>query len=206
MNINFNVIYKNVIITLTMISFLTISGCTTERLKRAFVPDFNYFTDTIPTIDSLSKTSHNVQIYRKTAFFPHDFKSNGDLKTIYDYDFANEDSPCTVLGDAYHESPIFQEAYYTVKAGDIKAFVFQCRPTNDRAHSNHFRLFMIGTYHECNSRSWDYGRSALPDLREYGRQCSIKYKTETNLLIESEYKEAFSKHSEIIVKKPRQGI
>lgn len=201
MNSNLKGLSKISLIMLSMIAFFMLSGCSVDRLKKSFVPDSNYFTDTTPTVESLSKTNHNVQIYRKTAFFPKDFKSNGELKSIYDYDFANEDAPCTVLGDTYHESPIFKEAYYTVKAGEAKSFVFQCRPTSDVVHARHFRLFMIGTYHECNSRRFDYSSSLLPDLREYGSQCAMGFKTKTNTIIESEYKDAFSKHSGITSKK-----
>ena len=181
---------KNLLITLSIVSLFTISGCTSERLKKAFVPDFNYFTDTIPTVKSLNETSHNIQIYRKTAFFQHDFKSNGELKNIYDYDFANEDAPCTVLGDVYYEYPIFKEAYYTVNVEKNKSFVFHCRPTNDVAHTNHFRLFLIGTYHECNSRRWDYNVSLIPSYQKLGQLCSNGFKTKANLKIENDYNKA----------------
>lgn len=191
---------------LLVLSLLTLSGCASYDFKRAFVPDFNYFTDTVPTVESVKSTSHGAQIYRKTTFFVSDFKENGEAKSIYDYDFSSEDAPCTVLGEAYHESPIFQEAYYTVSTSAGKPFVFECRPTNDTVNATRFRLFLIGAYHECQSRRWEYKDSTIPYLRDYGRQCSNGFKTKANTLIDAEYKDAFSKHAGIVVKKPRKGI
>lgn len=40
---------------ITIIFALILTGCSTEQLKRSFVSDFNYFTDTTPTLESLKK-------------------------------------------------------------------------------------------------------------------------------------------------------
>lgn len=170
---------------------LLISGCSTEQIKRSFTPDFNYFTDTIPTLDSLKTTNHKSQIYRKTAFFEKDFKSSGELKTIYDYDFTKEDAPCTVLGDIYHEAPIFKESFYNVKLKNNKEFIFHCRPNNETASATQFRLYLIGSYHDCNSRRWDYSKSSFSNFKNYGKQCATGFKTKENKNIEKEYKESF---------------
>lgn len=177
---------------ITIIFSLILTGCSTEQLKRSFVPDFNYFTDTTPTLESLKTTNNNSQIYRKTIFFERDFKSNGELKNIYDYDFTKEDAPCTVLGDIYHEAPVFKESFYSVKLKDNKEFIFHCRPNNETASATQFRLYLIGTYHDCNSRRWDYSKSSFSNFQNYGKQCSTGFKTKTNKNIEKEYKKYFS--------------
>lgn len=181
-----------------LITLLIISGCTTDKFIKTFTPDNYYYSSNQPTIDSIKKTHNNEQIYKKTSFFLKDFKENGELKSIYDYDFANEDAPCTVIGDDYKEKPIFKEEFYTVKLGNSVPFTFECRPTNNKSSSNQFRLFMMSTYHECNSRNFDYNISTIPYIRDYGKKCANGFKTKTNLKIEEEYKEVFKTHINLV--------
>lgn len=173
-------------ITLSLVLFTLVSGCSTSALKKSFTPDFNYYTFDEPTIDSISKTKHNVQIYKNTVFYKTDFNEDGNLKSFYDYDFITEDSPCTLMGNSYIETSVFKEQNFNVKIGE-KDFQFVCRPVNSIAHSRHFRLFMIGSYHECQSRRWDYSVSLIPYYQKLGKLCANGFKTKANLQVEKDY-------------------
>jgi hypothetical protein len=102
-----------------------------------------------------------------------------------------------VLGEAYRESPIFKSAFYTIGPKGGKPFVFECRPTNRTANAMEFRLFMIGSYHECQQRRWDYKNSTIPYLRDWGKQCAIGLKTKANEMLEREYKSVFAGRTEL---------
>ncbi|EKF7416910.1 hypothetical protein EFK68_03855 [Pseudomonas aeruginosa] len=73
------------------------------------------------------------KIYQNTIYTKDDFLESGALKKFYDYDFAKEDAPCTVLGETYSQSA----STYEVEIGG-EAFVFVCKTTGYLRSDFHF--------------------------------------------------------------------
>lgn len=175
-------IYK--IKTLFLICFLiNLVGCST------FINDYkSLYPESMPTFDSISK-SNGKQIYNNTVFYQADFKNDGTLKSFNDYNYAYESSPCTVLGDKYLIKGIDDKQFYELSV-EGKNYQFVCQFNNSKYTRDERRLYLVGTFEECKSRTFDYNVSIVDkNLNQLGKQCNAGkiLKTKYNLKIEEDY-------------------
>lgn len=171
-----------------LICFLiNLVGCST------FINDYkSLYPESIPNIESMSKSS-GKQIYNNTVFYKSDFKSDGNLKSFNDYNYAYESSPCTALGDKYLIKGIEDKQYYEVSVKE-KKYQFVCQFNNSKYTRDERRLYLVGTFEECKSRTFDYNVSIVDkNLNKLGKQCNSGkiFKTSYNLKIENDYNKSF---------------
>jgi len=159
--------------------------------------DSNYYTDVEPTPESISQTDAQRQIYKKTLYLPTDFKADGTLRTISEYDFSQETAPCTVIS-AYKERPVYRQEFFNVTAekdGEKMEFLFECRSRHSVGNQHEHRLFMVGSYEECSKRSWDYRGSVVPLYQDLGKQCANGFETKTNKIVKENWTKFVMKKS-----------
>lgn len=174
-----------------VIAITVLAGCST------FVENYKaLYPENIPTYSSIEK-SNGKQIFKNTVFYKEDFKQDGSLKTINDYNYAYESSPCTVLGDKYLEKGIEDRQYYNVEK-DGKSFKFVCQFNNSKYTRDERRLYLVGTFIECKARTFDFNVSILEgDIKSLGKQCNPNktIKTNFNIQMELTFNELFKKGS-----------
>ena len=174
--------------TLFLICFLiNLVGCST------FINDYkSLYPESIPTIESISK-SNGKQIYNNTVFYKSDFTSDGNLKSFNDYNYAYESSPCTVVGEQYLVKGIESNQYYEVEKNNQK-YKFVCQFNNSKYTRDERRLYLVGTFEECKSRTFDYNVSITDkNLNNLGKQCNAGkiLKTKHNLKVEEDYNKSY---------------
>jgi len=178
-------------ISLFLVLFTLISGCSTFVNKyRSLYPEQE------PSLQSVSN-EYGQQIYKNTVYYKEDFKSDGTLKQISDYNYAFESSPCTVLGTKYLEKGINDRQYYNVEIYG-KQFKFVCQFNNSKYTRDERRLYLVGTFEECKSRTFDFNVSIVNGETKYlGKQCNPNktIKTKFNSQMELTFNELFKKGS-----------
>ena len=179
-------------ISLISLAGIILTGCAGTGGHLDNLYDKDYYTGSRPAVESIKATQADAQIYKKTAFYLSDFKADGKAKGFFDYDFSKEDAPCTVLGEAYEESAIRKEEFYGIQGpASGKNFQFQCRPNGKTVSASEFRLYLIGSYHDCQERRWDWSLSTIPVYRDNAKNCATGINTKRNVALEQEYKKDF---------------
>ncbi len=183
--------FKSIIVAILIASSTFLSGCS------SFISNYaKLYPEQKPTFESISQ-SNGKQIYKNTVFYKEDFKSDGTLKNINDYNYALESSPCTVLENKYVEQGLYDRQYYIVKK-DNKDFKFVCQFNNSKYTRDERRLYLVGSFEECKSRTFDYNVSILNgEIKSLGKQCNPNktIKTKFNYEIEMSFNESYKKGS-----------
>lgn len=122
---------------ITSLTALALSGCATK-----------FDTDKIPS---------KGYVKDLTTYYQSDFVS-GKPKTISDYDFFYEDSPCSAM-PSRKVPPVYKEQVFEVELSSGHRVFFECRNSGLNNSSLTFRLFLIGSRRECQSRTFDYTKS-----------------------------------------------
>lgn len=129
-------------------------------------------------ISSLIGCTHsNNENVLKTDYFENDYNSQGNLKSILEYDYSVESSHCGVIPEL---KLAMKDTLYKVELEkeDKKAeFLFECRMTYINTMEKQRRLFLIGSYADCNNRSWNYSGSILPEYRKIANTCRSRSNT-----------------------------
>jgi hypothetical protein len=182
---NRNTITMNGKLLAVAIGVMLATGCSTLKDMGDELAD-NYYSKEMPTLESIQASKNKTQSHMGVAFYESDFKVDGQPKGLRDYNFLAESAPCTVLGDAYR-GQIGQDDFYHVNVnGSSEVLVFNCRYQSDRSTEN--RLFLMGTFYECENRTWGYEWSALPEMKRYSRMCTKGMETQENEKISALYK------------------
>lgn len=116
-----------------------------------------------PTLASFQSGVKGVK-YNGQTYYKSDFKPDGTLRSIAEYDFMSESAPCVVAG----RTP-GTKALGLAPVGNTK-FTFHCREVI-RPGSGEFRLLMVGTKYECKTRVNNYGGSAIPAYADLASVC-----------------------------------
>lgn len=141
-----------------------------------------------PSLQDVMESSRGFVVYNKTGYFESDFRDGGILRTIKEYDYAVESSPCTVLGEVYVALQ-YNDGFYRVSDKEGRALIFQCRRMSFDHKVN--RLFLVGSAADCSTRTRNYGSTFFSGSRHYAKFCSQKQPTKHAREIHTTYTQMF---------------
>ncbi|MOA20216.1 hypothetical protein D3C78_1406470 [compost metagenome] len=102
--------------------------------------------------------------------------ADGSMRSISEYNFHKESAPCSVL-EEYRAPAVYKEQYFVRQTLSQHPVLFICRNTTGIPTKNKFRLYLVGTEAECNSRWWQMGLSNQPFFQKMNEVCRQPHST-----------------------------